>query len=153
MGLDSSSTGHNRAGTGGVHSVLRRKGPRQSDRDSGTRRRSVCHGHHKGRTVTRRSWVTLVIWCMVLAFGAWFAATRAHVETELSRLFPEGATPTERLLLTELRTGATGRLILIALEGQDAELLAGASKQLAAWMRESGAFHYVGNGEQAWTKQ
>jgi predicted exporter len=90
---------------------------------------------------------------MVLAFGAWFAATRAHVETELSRLFPEGATPTERLLLTELRTGATGRLILIALEGQDAELLAGASKQLAAWMRESGAFHYVGNGEQAWTKQ
>ena len=31
--------------------------------------------------------------------------------------------------------------------------LAGASKQLATWMRESGAFHYVGNGEQAWTKE
>ena len=103
--------------------------------------------------MTRRSWITLLIWCMVLGFGAWFVATRTHVETELSRLLPEGATPTERLLLTELRTGATGRLLLIALEGEDADQLAGASKQLAAWMRESGAFQYVGNGEQAWTKE
>ena len=63
---------------------------------------------------------------MVLGFGAWFVATRVHMETELSRLFPEGATRTERLLLTELRTGPTGRLILMALEGGDAELLAGA---------------------------
>ena len=90
---------------------------------------------------------------MVLGFGAWFVASRTHVEAELSRLLPEGATPTERLLLTELRTGATGRLIIMALEGEDADLLAGASKQLAAWMRESGAFQYVGNGEQAWTKE
>ncbi len=90
---------------------------------------------------------------MVLGLGAWFTVTQTHVESELSRLLPEGATPTERLLLTELRTGATGRLILLALEGEDADLLAGASKRLAAWMRESGAFHYVGNGEQAWTKE
>ncbi|RPH79159.1 MAG: hypothetical protein EHM80_08530 [Nitrospiraceae bacterium] len=78
-------------------------------------------------------------------------STHAHVETELSRLLPEGTTPIERLLLTELRTGATGRLILIALEGEDADLLAGASKQLATWMRGSGSFHYVGNGEEFWT--
>jgi len=90
---------------------------------------------------------------MALGFGAGFVATRAHVETELSRMLPEGATPTERLLLTELRTGVTGRLILMALEGQDPDLLARASKQLAAWMRESSAFQYIGNGEQAWTKE
>src|SRR5580765_1793403 len=90
---------------------------------------------------------------MVLGLTAWFVATRAHVETELSRLFPEGATPTERLLLTELRTGATGRLILLAIEGTDTDLVAGASKQLTAWMRQNGAFNYVGNGEQAWTKE
>jgi len=90
---------------------------------------------------------------MVLGFGAWYVATQAHVEAELSRLLPEGTTPTERLLLTELRTGTTGRLILMALEGGDADLLAGASKQLAAWMRNSGAFHYVGNGEQPWTQE
>ncbi|MEO8324740.1 MAG: MMPL family transporter, partial [Nitrospirota bacterium] len=77
--------------------------------------------------------------------------THARVETELTRLFPEGSTPTQRLLLTELRTGATGRLILMALEGEDADLLAETSKQLAAWIRNSGAFHYVGNGEQDWT--
>ncbi|MEP6891442.1 MAG: hypothetical protein ABI955_12190, partial [Nitrospirota bacterium] len=86
---------------------------------------------------------------MVLGFTAWFVAARTQVETELSRLLPEGATPTERLLLTELRTGATGRIILMALEGEEADLLAEASKQLAAWMRNSGSFHYVGNGEQA----
>ena len=103
--------------------------------------------------MTRRSWVTLLIWCMVLGFGGWFVTTHTRVETELSRLLPEGATPTERLLLTELRTGATGRLLLIALEGEDADQLAEASKQLATWMRNSGSFHYVGNGEQAWTKE
>ncbi len=90
---------------------------------------------------------------MVLGFTAWFVATHAHVETELSRLLPEGATPTERLLLTELRTGAGGRLILIALEGEDADLLAGASTQLATWMRNSGSFRYVGNGEQPLTQE
>ena len=90
---------------------------------------------------------------MVLGLTAWFVATRAHMETELSRLLPEGATPTERLLLAELRTGAGGRLMLIALEGEDADLLAGASTQLATWMRDSGAFQYVGNGEQVWTTE
>jgi predicted exporter len=90
---------------------------------------------------------------MVMGLGAWFTATHTHVESELSRLLPEGATPTERLLLTELRTGATARLILLALEGEDADRLAEASKQLAAWMNKSGAFHYVGNGEQAWTQE
>jgi predicted exporter len=90
---------------------------------------------------------------MVLGFTAWLVASRAHVETELSRLLPEGATPTERLLLTQLRTGAGGRLILIALDGENADQLAVASKQLAAWMRNSGSFHYVGNGEQPWTKE
>ena len=103
--------------------------------------------------MTRRSWGTLSIWCMVLGFTAWFVATHAHVESELSRLLPEGATPTERLLLTELRTGAGGRLILIALEGEDADLLAGASTQLATWMRNSGSFRYVGNGEQPLTQE
>ena len=90
---------------------------------------------------------------MVLGFTAWFVATHAHVESELSRLLPEGATPTERLLLTELRTGAGGRLILLALEGEDADLLAGASTQLATWMRNSGSFRYVGNGEQPLTQE
>ena len=103
--------------------------------------------------MTRRSWGTLSIWCMVLGFTAWFVATHAHVESELSRLLPEGATPTERLLLTELRTGAGGRLILLALEGEDADLLAGASTQLATWMRNSGSFRYVGNGEQPLTQE
>ena len=90
---------------------------------------------------------------MVLGLGSWFVATRAHVETELSRLLQAGATPTERLLLNELRTGATGRLILIALEGTDADRLAVASHRLAQSMRESGAFQYVGNGEHVWTKE
>ncbi|THI86058.1 MAG: hypothetical protein CAF41_009090 [Nitrospira sp. CG24A] len=103
--------------------------------------------------MNRQSWVTLLIWCLVLGFGAWFVAARAQVETELSRLLPDGATPTERLLLTELRTGATGRLILLALEGEGADRVAEANKQLATWMRNSGSFHYVGNGEQAWTKE
>jgi predicted exporter len=90
---------------------------------------------------------------MVLGFGAWFVVQHTQVRTDLSAFLPEGATPAERLLLTELRTGVTGRLILMALEGQDPDRVAGASKQLAKWMRESGAFQYVGNGEEPWTRE
>jgi len=89
----------------------------------------------------------------VLGSGAWFVTSSIHVETELSRLLPEGATPIERLLLTQLRTGTTGRLILMALEGEDVDQLAGTSKRLAAWLRESPAFRYVGNGEQILTQE
>ena len=80
----------------------------------------------------------LVAWCWGSQRGSW---PRVRTWRPNSRLLPEGAPPTERLLLTELRTGATGRLILIALEGEDADLLAGASKQLATWMRKSGSFY------------
>jgi len=41
----------------------------------------------------------------------------------------------------------------MALEGGDVDQLAGASKRLAAWMRESSAFQYVGNGEQVLTRE
>ena len=103
--------------------------------------------------MTRRSWVTLLIWCMVLGLAAWFVATRTHVETELSAYCRRVPHQQNACCSLNCEQARTGRLILIALEGEDADLLAGASKQLATWMRNSGAFHYVGNGEQAWTKE
>lgn len=103
--------------------------------------------------MTGRASLILLIWCTVMGLGSWFVATRAHLQTELSRLLEAGATPVERLLLNELRTGTTGRLVLIALEGADADRLAAVSNRLAQSMRESGAFQYVGNGEHVWTKE
>ncbi len=88
-----------------------------------------------------------------MCLGGWFAATRVPVRTELLDLLPEGPTATQRLLLRQLRTGVTGRLILMALEGADADRLAEISKQLAEWMRKSGLFYYVGNGVETWTKE
>ena len=60
---------------------------------------------------------------------------------------------TQQLLLDEVREGPISRLILVGLEGTSTKALASASKKLAAWMRESGEFVYVANGEPAWSTE
>jgi predicted exporter len=94
----------------------------------------------------------ILVWSLICVAG-WFAARHVTVHTDLIDLFPEGSTPAQRLLLTQLKTGASGRLILMKLEGADADRLAEISKRLAASMRQSGLFLYVGNGAEAWTEE
>ena len=80
-------------------------------------------------------------------------AIHANIQSDISRLLPEGGTPMERLLLSELRTGVAGRLLLVSLEGRSPDELARTSRSLVQWMRERGAFQFVGNGEQAGTTE
>lgn len=88
-----------------------------------------------------------------MCLGTWFAAARVPVHTELLDLLPEGSTTTQRLLLKQLRTGVSGRLILMGLEGADADRLAENSKRLVEWMHKSELFHYVGNGIETLTQE
>jgi predicted exporter len=103
--------------------------------------------------VTRRVWFAVTLWAVLLGGAGWYLAAEVHIQNDLPSLLPAGAGPTERLLLSELRQGTTGRLILLGMEGDDPDRLAAINKRLAKWMRDSRLFHYIGNGEQALTEE
>jgi predicted exporter len=88
-----------------------------------------------------------------MAWGVWFAATRLSIHSDLGDLLPEGSTTTQRLLLTQVRTGLSGRLILVALEGAEPDELARLSKLLGEALRADGRLGFVGNGSQTWSKE
>src|SRR5215510_10801084 len=56
-------------------------------------------------------------WALVMLYGLWLVFTRVAVHSELADLLPEGTTATQRLLLTQVRSGVAGRLMLLAIEG------------------------------------
>jgi len=61
------------------------------------------------------------LWLCCVAVAAVIVA-RAHYITDLSAFLPASPTPTQQLLVDQLRDGPASRLILIAIEGGDAAL-------------------------------
>lgn len=102
--------------------------------------------------MNRCRWIP-VLWLMVMACGGWFIANRLSVHNELGDLLPEGSTITQQVLLTQVRTGLSGRLLLLALEGAPPDELAGLSKQLGEALRANNRLGFVGNGAQTWSKE
>jgi len=98
-------------------------------------------------------WWVPALWLVVMVGGLWFAATRLSIHNELGDLLPEGSTSIQRLLLTQVRTGLSGRLILLALEGDHPDGLARVSKLLGEALRTNDRLGFVGNGAQAWSKE
>jgi predicted exporter len=86
-------------------------------------------------------------WLLALtACGAWLYRNLSPT-TDLSAFLPPSATPAQRILLGQLREGASSRLVLIGLEGAPGDVLARASSELARRLTASGLFTYVDNGE------
>ncbi|MBH0193141.1 MAG: MMPL family transporter, partial [Nitrospira sp.] len=98
-----------------------------------------------------RRWVP-ALWLAIMACGLWFVSTRLSIHSELGDLLPEGSTATQRLLLSQVRTGLSGRLILLAMEGAPPDELATISVALGESLRADGRFGFVGNGTQTWSK-
>ena len=84
-----------------------------------------------------------LLWMLVMAGGLWLAATHVAVHSELGDLLPEGATPMQRLLLTQVRSGVAGRLLLLAVEGGNPDERAQVSRELSDSLRASGRFTLV----------
>ena len=99
-----------------------------------------------------RRWVP-ALWLVVMACGLWFVSARLSIHSELGDLLPEGSTSTQRLLLSQIRTGLSGRLILLALEGAPPDTLAALSAALGESLRADGRLGFVGNGTQMWSKE
>ncbi len=92
------------------------------------------------------------LWLAALTAALLWASFGTTVRNDMTSFMPRAATPTQRLLMNELREGPVARLTIITLghaEGVAArDALAASSKRLAARLRASGAFVRVANGEQ-----
>ena len=96
--------------------------------------------------------VVLGIWTLAMACGLWLVTTRVAVHSELADLLPEGTTATQRLLLTQVRTGIAGRILLLAIDGGEPGALADASRAFSQRLLATGHFDVVGNGAQVLAK-
>ena len=94
-----------------------------------------------------------LLWVLMMAGGFWLSATQVAVHSELGDLLPEGTSATQRLLLSQVRSGLAGRLLLLALEGGNPDELAQVSRDFADRLTKSGNFALVANGTQGMTPQ
>ena len=97
----------------------------------------------------RASWRPVLIWVALITGALWLTATRLSVHSELGDLLPEGTTATQQLLLTQVRSGLAGRLMLLAIEGVKPDELARLSRVLGEELRKHPQIDFVGNGTQA----
>ena len=91
-----------------------------------------------------------LVWAVLAALAALVVA-RAHYTTDLSAFLPRSPTPTQRLLVDQLRDGLASRLIIAAVEGADSATRARISVAMAQRLRADPQFVAVSNGESAGT--
>src|SRR5262245_23223338 len=94
---------------------------------------------------SERPRLAVALWLLLLALSAAQLA-RTRVVADLGAFLPPSATPTQELLLEQMRSGVASRIVLIALAGAGEERLARASQAMAAELRASGLFASVQNG-------
>ena len=95
-----------------------------------------------------RRTLAIAAWLVGLALCAWQIA-HTRFAADLSSFLPSAPTPEQRLLVDQLREGAVSRLVLIGIEGDDAETRARVSRALAARLRADERFAAVLNGVNA----
>jgi predicted exporter len=95
---------------------------------------------------SERPRLALAVWLVLIALSVWLLA-RTRIVADLSAFLPPSATPTQQLLLEQMRSGVASRIILIALSGAPEERLAAASQSIAAELRSSALFASVQNGD------
>ena len=96
--------------------------------------------------MNRRRLAVPAIWVCCVAVACVIVA-RARYVTDLSAFLPAKPTPTQQLLVDQLRDGPASRLILIALEQGDAVARAQVSAAMASRLRRDAQFSSVNNGE------
>jgi predicted exporter len=96
-------------------------------------------------TGSERPRLAVALWLVVVALSVW-QLSRSRIVADLGAFLPPSATPTQQLLLEQLRSGVASRIILIALGGAPEERLAAASRSVARELSASGLFASVQNG-------
>lgn len=90
----------------------------------------------------------VILWLLGL-LGCAVVVLRTQYTADMSAFLPQRPSPTQQLLVEQLREGNLSRLVLIGIEGADAATRARLSKELAARLAASGEFAGVQNGDAA----
>ncbi len=96
--------------------------------------------------MTRAGAIATAVWS-ALAAVALYIVVSARYTTDLSAFLPRSPTPTQRLLVDQLREGIASRLILIGIEGADPAGRARISLEMGRRLRTDPQFASVNNGE------
>ena len=84
--------------------------------------------------------------CVVIAA---VIAARAHYTADLSAFLPKAPSPTQQVLVEQLREGPAAHLIIAAVGGAEPEARAAVSAAMAQALRRDAAFASVSNGDAA----
>lgn len=87
-----------------------------------------------------------LLWLSVLIGAGWAIGGRLQMSGDLRKFMPAAETPAQKLLLDELGEGPGSRLLLMSIQGADAETLALQSQAVAAALANDPRFGVVANG-------
>jgi len=89
----------------------------------------------------------IALWLALLA-GSAALIWRTPVSTDLSAFLPSSPSPTQQMLVDQLREGVVSRLILVSIRGAEPSRLAALSEALRRRLADNSAFAFVNNGAQ-----
>jgi predicted exporter len=95
-----------------------------------------------------RRHVAVIVWLAFVA-ACVLVISRSQFTADMSAFMPRNPTPTQKIMVEQLRDGVVARLILVGVEGAPVPVLAQLSKNMAAQLRSSPELAAVNNGEQA----
>ena len=95
-----------------------------------------------------RRYGVLSIWLTFIAVCV-FIISRSPFNADMSAFLPRSPTPTQQIMVDQLRDGVVSRLILIGVDGAPTHVLAQISKNMAAQLRGQSDLVAVNNGERA----
>ena len=94
-----------------------------------------------------RKRIAVIVWLVFVA-ACVLVISRSRFTADMSAFMPRDPTPTQKIMVDQLRDGVVSRLILVGVEGAPATVLAQLSKKMAATLRTSPELVAVNNGEQ-----
>lgn len=89
----------------------------------------------------------IAVWLAFVVACAWIAA-HAHYNADMSAFLPRTPTPSQQILVDQLREGVVSRVLLVGIEGAQPEVLAQISNALAERLSHAPEISYVNNGDE-----
>ena len=99
------------------------------------------------RMTSRQRLALALLWLALLLLAGWFVGQHLKLSGDLRKFMPAAQTPAQKLLMDELGEGPGSRLLLIALSGDDPQVLARQSQAMRRSLAANPLFALVGNGD------
>ena len=90
----------------------------------------------------------IALWLLLVVFAI-AVLMRTPLRTDMAAFLPRSSTPAQQVLIEQASSGASSRIVLLAIEGAPPATLVSLSKALATRLRQGGGFADVLNGDEA----